>query len=150
MPSPLKLVGVIIVLGAPAPALAQPTLAAIGNNLSSQVTDQRPVRAEPVSFAERQAVAAAPFEKPGPRVLNLTVRGDDKLRDDVELRVKDAWTDDQGLRLTPTRVAYKRRFSPAWYTPVEISGLYWHFVDIVWIFLFPLLYLIGAHYSAGH
>ncbi len=30
-------------------------------------------------------------------------------------------------------------------TPIEISGLYWHFVDIVWIFLFPLLYLIGRH-----
>jgi cytochrome c oxidase subunit 3 len=28
---------------------------------------------------------------------------------------------------------------------VEIVGLYWHFVDIVWIFLFPLLYLIGRH-----
>ena len=32
-----------------------------------------------------------------------------------------------------------------YYSPVEISGLYWHFVDIVWIFLFPLLYLIGRH-----
>ncbi len=30
-------------------------------------------------------------------------------------------------------------------TPIEVSGLYWHFVDIVWIFLFPLLYLIGRH-----
>ena len=30
-------------------------------------------------------------------------------------------------------------------SPMEISGLYWHFVDIVWIFLFPLLYLIGRH-----
>ena len=29
-------------------------------------------------------------------------------------------------------------------SPIEISGLYWHFVDIVWIFLFPLLYLIGG------
>ncbi len=29
--------------------------------------------------------------------------------------------------------------------PIEVSGLYWHFVDIVWIFLFPLLYLIGRH-----
>jgi cytochrome c oxidase subunit 3 len=29
------------------------------------------------------------------------------------------------------------------YTPVEVSGLYWHFVDIVWVFVFPLLYLIG-------
>ncbi|MBI3682824.1 MAG: cytochrome c oxidase subunit 3 family protein [Acidobacteria bacterium] len=38
--------------------------------------------------------------------------------------------------------ALKGRYSPAYYNPVEISGLYWHFVDIVWIFLFPLLYLI--------
>jgi cytochrome c oxidase subunit 3 len=33
-------------------------------------------------------------------------------------------------------------FSAAYYTPVEMTGLYWHFVDIVWVFLFPLLYLI--------
>ena len=39
-------------------------------------------------------------------------------------------------------MAHKDRFSPEWYTPVEMSGLYWHFVDIVWIFLFPLLYLV--------
>ena len=44
-------------------------------------------------------------------------------------------------------MAHKRRFSPEWYTPVEMSGLYWHFVDIVWIFLFPLLYLVDR---AGH
>ena len=30
--------------------------------------------------------------------------------------------------------------------PVEIFGLYWHFVDIVWIFLFPLLYLVNRHH----
>ncbi|MGH7844106.1 MAG: cytochrome c oxidase subunit 3 family protein [Candidatus Binatia bacterium] len=41
--------------------------------------------------------------------------------------------------------ARRRRFSPYYYTPVEITGLYWHFVDIVWIFLFPLLYLVGRH-----
>ena len=41
-----------------------------------------------------------------------------------------------------TWMAYRRRFTPNWYTPVEISGLYWHFVDVVWIFLFPLLYLV--------
>jgi cytochrome c oxidase subunit 3 len=35
--------------------------------------------------------------------------------------------------------------TPEYYSPIEISGLYWHFVDIVWIFLFPLLYLIGRH-----
>ena len=31
------------------------------------------------------------------------------------------------------------------YMPLEMTGLYWHFVDIVWIFLFPILYLIGGH-----
>jgi cytochrome c oxidase subunit 3 len=36
----------------------------------------------------------------------------------------------------------KGRFSPVYYTPVELGGLYWHLVDLVWIFLFPLLYLI--------
>lgn len=39
----------------------------------------------------------------------------------------------------------RRRFSAAYHTPVEISGLYWHFVDIVWIFLYPLLYLIQRY-----
>jgi len=34
-------------------------------------------------------------------------------------------------------------FSEHYHTPVELSGLYWHFVDLVWIYLFPLLYLIG-------
>jgi cytochrome c oxidase subunit 3 len=33
--------------------------------------------------------------------------------------------------------SWQGRFGPAYYTPVEITGLYWHFVDIVWIFLFP-------------
>jgi cytochrome c oxidase subunit 3 len=42
-------------------------------------------------------------------------------------------------------MAKKGTFGPGYYTPVEITGLYWHFVDIVWIFLFPLLYLIGVH-----
>lgn len=39
----------------------------------------------------------------------------------------------------------KGRFNPEYYSPVEVGGLYWHFVDIVWIFLFPFLYLIGRH-----
>jgi cytochrome c oxidase subunit 3 len=42
--------------------------------------------------------------------------------------------------------AAKNHFGPEYYAPVEVMGLYWHFVDIVWIFLFPFLYLIpGAH-----
>jgi cytochrome c oxidase subunit 3 len=39
--------------------------------------------------------------------------------------------------------ATKRVYNSNYFTPVEMIGLYWHFVDIVWIFLFPLLYLIG-------
>lgn len=41
-----------------------------------------------------------------------------------------------------TWMAWRRRFSPAYHTPVEVAGLYWHFVDIVWVFLYPLLYLL--------
>jgi cytochrome c oxidase subunit III len=39
----------------------------------------------------------------------------------------------------------KGRFDPEYHSPVEVIGLYWHFVDIIWIFLFPLLYLLGRH-----
>jgi cytochrome c oxidase subunit III len=42
-------------------------------------------------------------------------------------------------------MAWRGRFTPEYHSPVEISGLYWHFVDIIWIFLYPLLYLIGRH-----
>jgi cytochrome c oxidase subunit 3 len=41
--------------------------------------------------------------------------------------------------------ARKGRFSADYMTPVDVAGLYWHFVDIIWIFLFPLLYLIDRH-----
>jgi cytochrome c oxidase subunit 3 len=41
--------------------------------------------------------------------------------------------------------SWRGRYGPEYHNPVEISGLYWHFVDIVWIFLFPLLYLLGRH-----
>ncbi|HYM59344.1 MAG TPA: cytochrome c oxidase subunit 3 family protein [Thermoanaerobaculia bacterium] len=41
--------------------------------------------------------------------------------------------------------AWKGHFGEEYYSPVEIMGLYWHFVDLVWIFLFPLLYLIDRH-----
>jgi cytochrome c oxidase subunit 3 len=41
--------------------------------------------------------------------------------------------------------AHRGAYGPAYHTPVEMTGLYWHFVDIVWIFLFPLLYLVGHH-----
>ena len=45
--------------------------------------------------------------------------------------------------------AWRGRYSPEYHAPVELTGLYWHFVDIVWIFLFPLLYLLGRHLETG-
>jgi cytochrome c oxidase subunit 3 len=39
--------------------------------------------------------------------------------------------------------AIRREFGPDYFTPVDLGGLYWHIVDIIWIFLFPILYLIS-------
>ena len=50
-----------------------------------------------------------------------------------------------GLLLYLIIFSLKGRFDPEYHSPVEVIGLYWHFVDIVWIFLFPLLYLLGRH-----
>jgi cytochrome c oxidase subunit 3 len=55
-----------------------------------------------------------------------------------------------GLLTTLTVMAHRGRFNSEYFAPLEVSGLYWHFVDIVWIFLFPLLYLIGRHWGGGH
>jgi cytochrome c oxidase subunit 3 len=38
--------------------------------------------------------------------------------------------------------AWRGRYSRASYIPMELGGLYWHLVDLIWIFLYPLLYLI--------
>jgi len=54
-----------------------------------------------------------------------------------------------GVMLWLLIMAWRNKFSAEYYSPVEISGLYWHFVDIVWIFLFPLLYLLGRHFLHG-
>ena len=50
-----------------------------------------------------------------------------------------------GLLSVIAWMAKRRKFSAQYYNPVDISGLYWHFVDIVWIWLYPLLYLINRH-----
>ena len=52
-----------------------------------------------------------------------------------------------GIMLWLLWTAWKGYYNSHYYMPVEMSGLYWHFVDIVWIFLFPLLYLLGQHYN---
>ena len=50
-----------------------------------------------------------------------------------------------GIMLVMLWWAWRGTITVEYFSPIEISGLYWHFVDIVWIFLFPLLYLIGRH-----
>ncbi|MGE3818028.1 MAG: cytochrome c oxidase subunit 3 [Isosphaeraceae bacterium] len=42
-------------------------------------------------------------------------------------------------------LARRGRFTPSYHNPLEVAGLYWHFIDIVWVFLFPLLYLVALH-----
>jgi cytochrome c oxidase subunit III len=45
-------------------------------------------------------------------------------------------------------LARRGHFSPLYYSPVDVTALYWHFVELVWIFLLPMLYLIGTHTAA--
>jgi cytochrome c oxidase subunit III len=47
-----------------------------------------------------------------------------------------------GIMIVLVLMARGKKFSAAWHNPVEITGLYWHFVDTVWVFLFPILYLL--------
>jgi cytochrome c oxidase subunit 3 len=47
-----------------------------------------------------------------------------------------------GILGTIVWMARRGRFTTEYNTPVDMAGLYWHFVDLVWIFLFPLLYLV--------
>jgi cytochrome c oxidase subunit III len=54
-----------------------------------------------------------------------------------------------GIMTVMLIMAWRGKFTKDYYNPIEISGLYWHFVDIVWIFLFPLLYLVGFHFSGS-
>jgi cytochrome c oxidase subunit 3 len=50
-----------------------------------------------------------------------------------------------GVLSTIAFMASRGRFSAQYHNPVEVAGLYWHFVDMVWIYLYPLLYLIGRN-----
>jgi cytochrome c oxidase subunit 3 len=53
-----------------------------------------------------------------------------------------------GIMLFMFRWSWNGTITREYASPIEIAGLYWHFVDIVWIFLFPLLYLLGRHLGA--
>jgi cytochrome c oxidase subunit 3 len=50
-----------------------------------------------------------------------------------------------GIGCIATIAVMARRgvFSPAYYTPVDVTGLYWHLVDVIWLFVFPVLYLVS-------
>jgi cytochrome c oxidase subunit 3 len=50
-----------------------------------------------------------------------------------------------GVMIWMAILARRGRFTREYHTPLEMTGLYWHFVDMVWVFLFPLLYLIDLH-----
>ena len=50
-----------------------------------------------------------------------------------------------GVVLTMAILTSRGHFSKDYYTPIDVTGLYWHFVDLVWIFLLPTLYLVGTH-----
>jgi cytochrome c oxidase subunit III len=50
-----------------------------------------------------------------------------------------------GVVLTMAVLTSRGHFSKDCYTPIDVTGLYWHFVDLVWIFLLPTLYLVGTH-----
>ena len=49
-----------------------------------------------------------------------------------------------GLLTVIAFLAWRGKFTKEYYNPVEVSGLYWHFVDLIWVFLFPLFYLVAA------
>jgi cytochrome c oxidase subunit 3 len=51
-----------------------------------------------------------------------------------------------GLFTSLAYLAWRGRYTKEYHTPIENAGLYWHFVDIIWIYLFPLLYLISRHH----
>jgi cytochrome c oxidase subunit III len=50
-----------------------------------------------------------------------------------------------GVMIWMAILAHRGKFTREYHTPLELTGLYWHFVDMVWVFLFPLLYLIDLH-----
>lgn len=48
-----------------------------------------------------------------------------------------------GIFIWVLSLGLRDKLSPEWMTPVEVSGLYWHLVDLIWIYLFPMLYLVS-------
>lgn len=52
-----------------------------------------------------------------------------------------------GLIAVLAVLAFRGHYAGGHFAPVEVAGLYWHFVDVIWLFLLPLLYLVGTRHS---
>lgn len=107
MDCPAKiLLTTLVLVAAPAPALAQgwpATVVAAGPRMVQATTTQPLVRIE-----DRALRRPAPLLPNQPRLKLADVEIDEV--PDVDIRAKDEWLDDEGLRVSPTRVAFKRRF----------------------------------------
>ena len=55
-----------------------------------------------------------------------------------------------GVMIVLIFMTRRGKFTRDYYNPVEMTGLYWHFVDIVWIFIYPLFYLIDPAGNGAH
>ena len=109
MDRPVKLILAALAAAAPAPALAQTwpaTVVAAGPQMR-QAPLHTLVRIERDGRLLRRPPNVPPTQ-PTPRLKLTAVDIDDV--PDVEIRAKAAWLDDQGLRVSPARVAFKRRF----------------------------------------
>ena len=73
------------------------------------------------------------------QVVSVPVLGHDRV-------ARPARDDRHRRRAGDLVLAGRGRFSTEYYAPVDVTALYWHFVDIVWIFLLPTLYLLGIHH----
>lgn len=106
MPRPIALLVAVAALGsAPLAATAQtwPASTTAGATIASQRVVQKAAKASSLRTAELRRAA-------GHRTLSLKPSIEIDSPPDVELRARAEWSDDQGFRVTPNRVAFKRRF----------------------------------------
>jgi cytochrome c oxidase subunit 3 len=132
---------------------ASPTLAA--SQPATVATTSHPTAAPAIPAADRSSIAPAAI---GPRGLaNPPRAGDDFIAPERQLRnvqiffgIYFLMTGLHALHVIAGMIiiawllvgSLRGRFNREYFTPVDLGGLYWHLVDIIWIFLFPLLYLI--------
>jgi cytochrome c oxidase subunit 3 len=134
----------------PLPAtLTPPPNVADGNAGTSDVAIIRPITAGPAGISPDYLVPPAPVaEERSPTYEQLSAA--DKKEVSTFFSIYFLMTGLHGIHvlvgmglITWILIrATKNEFSSEYFTPVDLVGLYWHLVDLIWIFLFPLLYLI--------